>query len=160
MSWISKMKISKPKPLVELMELLASVTPEQWASMPTFKATDEKGRYLHWDKFKRIYTKNTEFSWLLTKMSRQSLMNVISLDGYSFSFCVPDSLQSLLHFIDKNSGGSVGISNLAGMSKTEQNQFLLKSLVMEEAITSAQLEGAVTTRKVAKEMLETERKPR
>lgn len=160
MSWISKMKISKPKPLVELMGLLASVTPEQWASMPTFKATDEKGRYLHWDKFKRIYIKNTEFSWLLTKMSRQSLMNVISLDGYSFSFCVPDSLQSLLHFIDKNSGGSVGISNLAGMSKTEQNQFLLKSLVMEEAITSAQLEGAVTTRKVAKEMLETERKPK
>lgn len=154
------MKVSKPKSLSELMSLFMNMTPEQWTLASNFKATDEKGRYLHWDKFKRVYPKDTELSWLFTKMSRQSLMNNIDIGGQSFSFCVPDSLQALLHFIDKNSGGSVGISSLAGLSKTEQNQFLLKSLVMEEAITSAQLEGAVTTRKVAKEMLETERKPK
>lgn len=36
----------------------------------------------------------------------------------------------------------------------ENNLILVESLMMEEAISSAQLEGATTTRKVAKEMLE------
>nr|WP_197504125.1 Fic family protein [Gallibacterium salpingitidis] len=58
------------------------------------------------------------------------------------------------------SGGNVGTNNFEGLSSTEQQRFLLKSLIMEEAITSAQLEGAATTRKVAKEMLESERKPK
>lgn len=68
-------------------------------------------------------------------------------------------MQALLHFIDKTSGGNIGVNNLTELSQSEQNRFLLKSLIMEEAITSAQLEGAVTTRKVAKEMLEKARKP-
>jgi Fic family protein len=41
----------------------------------------------------------------------------------------------------------------------DKNRFLISS-IMEEAIASSQLEGAVTTREVAKEMLKTERKPR
>ncbi|SMB87535.1 Fic family protein [Pasteurella testudinis DSM 23072] len=154
------MKITKPKPLHELTELLKSTDIEDLIAFSNFNATDEKGRYLHWDKFRRIYTKNTELSWLATKMSRSSLMSRISIGNTKFSFCVPSSLQSLLHYIDKNSGGSVGASNLTGLSKPEQNHFLLKSLIMEEAITSAQLEGAVTIRKAAKEMLETERAPK
>lgn len=40
-----------------------------------------------------------------------------------------------------------------------QSRFLVSSLMMEEAITSAQLEGALTTREVAKKMLEDEREP-
>ncbi|MGV6988697.1 Fic family protein [Testudinibacter sp. P80/BLE/0925] len=154
------MRISKPKPLIELMPFFRSINIEDWLALPKFNATDEKGRYLHWDKFKRIYPKNSELGWLATKMSRNSLMSVIPIGNLTFSFCVPNSLQSLLHYIDKNSGGSVRTNNLTGLSKSEQNHFLLKSLIMEEAITSAQLEGAVTTRKVAKEMLETERTPK
>ncbi|MDD4434515.1 MAG: Fic family protein, partial [Parabacteroides sp.] len=41
-----------------------------------------------------------------------------------------------------------------------QNSFLVSSLIMEESISSAQLEGANTTRRVAKEMLESEREPK
>ena len=84
------MKVSKPKSLSELMPLFVNITPEQWGLASSFKATDEKGRYLHWDKFKRVYPKDAELSWLFTKMSRQSLMNNVDIGGQSFSFCVPD----------------------------------------------------------------------
>ena len=151
------MKVSKPKPLVELLK--TELTPENFPLMNQYKVIDEKGRYLHWDKFKRIYTKNTDFAWLATKLSRNALLNHFSIEQYDFSYAVPTTLQALLHFIDKTAGGNSGANNLTGLSQSEQNRFLLKSLIMEEAITSAQLEGAVTTRKVAKEMLEKARKP-
>ncbi|QPB42677.1 Fic family protein [Rodentibacter haemolyticus] len=152
------MKISKPKPMLQLLEKIQELLKSNLFNQ--FKALDDQGRYLHWDKFKRIHTKNTELAWLATKMSRQSLMNRIKIGDIDFSYCVPTSLQSFLHYIDKNSAGNMGASNLTGVSKPEQQQFLIKSLIMEEAITSAQLEGAVTTRKAAKEMLETARKPK
>lgn len=154
------MKISKPTPLIDLLKILKEIPPEKLISMPKANVTDDKGKYLHWDKFKRKYTKDTELFWLLTKISRKSVMSDVEIGDIRFSFCVPNSLFALLHYIDKKGGGNVGASNLDGLSKPEQNHFLLKSLVMEEAITSAQLEGAATTRKVAKEMLETERKPK
>lgn len=154
------MRVTTPPNITELMPLLRQMTSEQWLSLPRMNATDEKGRYLYWDKFKHIYTKQTEFHWLMTKLSRHTLMNHIAIGDITFNFCVPSSLQALLHYIDKHTGGSVGTQSLAGLSKAEQNQFLLKSLVMEEAITSAQLEGAVTTRKAAKALLNTARAPK
>ncbi|OOF56375.1 cell filamentation protein Fic [Rodentibacter genomosp. 2] len=152
------MKVSKPKSFLTLMQ--ECFTKENWQSTTHFQAIDEKGRYLHWDKFKRIYTEKTELAWVSTKLARLPLMKKLMIGQYEFSYAVPSSLQALLHFVDKSCAGNVGAGNLAGLSKAEQNRFLLKSLIMEEAITSAQLEGAVTTRKVAKEMLESERKPR
>ncbi|MDP8042704.1 Fic family protein [Pasteurella atlantica] len=151
------MKIPNPPKIKALFE---EVEPTQlFGYMEEFKATDERGHYLSWDKFKYTYTKDTKTKWLAVKLNRSSLMNHLLLNDFNFSFCVPDSLQGILHFIDKSTGGNIGTSNLTGFSKGEQNKFLLKSLIIEEAITSAQLEGAVTTRKVAKEMLKTERKP-
>lgn len=159
---LTKMRISKPKQITELLQLFTNheITAEKAILLSQYKAIDDKGRYLHWDKFKRIYTQDTEFAWLATKLSRSSLLNQLKLGNFTFAYAVPNSLQSKLHFIDKNCAGNVGANNLAGLSKNEQSQFLLKSLIMEEAITSAQLEGAATTRKIAKELLETERKPR
>lgn len=125
-----------------------------------FKATDEKGRYLHWDKFRFIYKEHSDIAWFLTKMSRRSLSKDVYLAGTRFSFCVPESLQALLHLIDKASGGNIGSANLDGFSKGEQNVFLIKSLIMEEAITSAQLEGAAVTRKIARDMLRSGRNPK
>ncbi|WKT00130.1 Fic family protein [Gallibacterium salpingitidis] len=151
------MKISKPKPFAELVQ---SIKPEQWQLIGKYKAIDEQGRYLHWDKFKYVYPKNTEAAWLATKINRSSLLTELKIADISFFYAVPTSLQALLHFIDKMSSGNVGTNNFEGLSSTEQQRFLLKSLIMEEAITSAQLEGAATTRKVAKEMLESERKPK
>lgn len=153
------MKVSKPKPFADLMAML-SLEPDKWEIIAKQKPVDEKGRYLHWDKFKRIYTTDSELKWLGTKISRSSLLHHIKIGQFSFSFCTPERLQFLLHYIDKNAGGFVGANNLVGLNHRDQNHFLIKSLIMEEAISSAQLEGAATTRKVAKEMLETARKPK
>lgn len=125
-----------------------------------FKATDEKGRYLHWNKFRFIYKENSDIAWFLTKMNRKTLSKDIHLANEHFSFCVPESLQALLHFIDKTCGGNIGSPNLTGFEKEEQNIFLIKSLIMEEAITSAQLEGAAITRKIARDMLRSGRNPK
>lgn len=152
------MRISKPKQLDELLKL-------QWdkselLSIGKYKATDEKGRYLHWHKLKYKYPDNSEFAWFATKVNRTALLSLLQIGQHFFSYATPKSLLSLLHFIDKTTGGNVGVSSLTGLGKADQSVFLLKSLIMEEAISSAQLEGASTTRKVAKEMLRSERKPR
>jgi len=66
-------------------------------------------------------------------------------------------MQEYLHEFDMNLGGSMQGDGI--IPSQEKDRYLLSSL-MEEAIASSQLEGAVTTRKLAKEMLETNRKPR
>ena len=126
-----------------------------------FSVTDENGTYLHWDKFRRIHTEDTRMKWLAVKESRMKIQKPIDFPfNHQFRFCIPDSLQAQLHLIDKSCGSTIGTSSLGGFARNEQNRFLLKSLIMEEAITSAQLEGAATTRKVAKDMLKSQRKPK
>lgn len=66
-------------------------------------------------------------------------------------------MQKYMHEFDINLGGSIQSDGI--IPSQEKERYLLSSL-MEEAIASSQLEGAVTTRKLAKEMLETNRKPR
>jgi len=68
---------------------------------------------------------------------------------------ITDTMQRQLHFIDREAAGAIkGMEESGG-----QNRFLIRSLI-EEAMTSSQLEGAATTRAVAKEMLATGRQPR
>ena len=66
-------------------------------------------------------------------------------------------MQRQLHELDLNLGGSLHTSELI---PAEEKQRYLVSSLMEEAIASSQLEGAATTRKLAKQMLESNRKPR
>jgi len=127
--------------------------------MEYFKETDDKGRYLYWDKFKWHVPKEHDVkkAWLITKWCRFTKRKYISLldkENEEFHYCNPDSLQAKLYKIAKLSG-----EGMTSNSSIRQ-KFLISSLVMEEAISSAQLEGASTTRRVAKKMLVEERKPR
>ncbi|KLT71995.1 Fic family protein [Neisseria arctica] len=143
-------------PNIDIFDFLAEIK-----DYSEFSVTDEKGRYLHWDKFRRIHTEDTRMKWRVVKESRRKIQKPIGFPfEHQFWFCIPDSLQAQLHLIDKSCGSNIGTSNLSGFGRSEQNRFLLKSLIMEEAITSAQLEGAATTRKVAKDMLKSQRKPK
>jgi Fic family protein len=78
--------------------------------------------------------------------------------GRSFSYCAPDSVQSLLHEVDRNAAGDIQIPELV-TTPQNRDRYIVRSL-MEEAITSSQLEGAATTHKIAKDMLQRKRKPR
>lgn len=128
-----------------------------------FHATDAKGNYLHWDKFKwRVPRAEATDIWYAVKFKRYMQMKPLALlsngEGV-FTYCIPHSVDSKLHRIVKLAGGSV--ASIGGDKAPEvlQSKFLVSSLIMEEAISSAQLEGASTTREVAKKMLEEDRAP-
>lgn len=78
--------------------------------------------------------------------------------GNNFRFSVPDSVTELLHQIDRGGGTFVEIPEQI-KSAEHRDRYIVRSL-MEEAITSSQLEGAVTTREVAKKVLAEGRRPR
>lgn len=124
-----------------------------------YKAEDNKGRYLYWDKFHWRVDKddNPLIAWWATKWSRLTQTKAIPyLDKYGkpFIFCTPDTLQAKLHKITQFSA-----EGLAPVNSIKRN-YLISSLIMEEAISSSQLEGASTTRRVAKDMLVSSRAPK
>ena len=119
-----------------------------------------KGRYLHWDEFKwRVKRGDDEIAaWVATKITRKArakhLQQLQAEKESCFSYSIPDSLHARLHSIDKmmSRGQEIRDGNNFITSSDKQHYFV-KSLMLEEAITSSQLEGASTTREVAKEML-------
>ena len=122
------------------------------------------GSYLHWDKLRFKPTPSglsREEWWLGLKLSRISSAREIPLldkHGKPFRFTVPDFIHEALHKIDQGAGGYVGMPSAVTNPHT-RDRYIVSSL-LEEAITSSQLEGAVTTREVAKEMIRTGRDPR
>jgi Fic family protein len=147
-----------------LSQLMLAITPEAsihlTGFMEKYQATDVRGRYLHWNDFKwRVEKGDDEVTaWIATKIARRSIAKELPLlqaegDRY-FSFCIPESLSIQLDAIDKKIAGGWKFNDGNYEYYTEEDSHLAKNLMLEEAITSAQLEGALTTRKVAKEMLE------
>jgi Fic family protein len=63
-----------------------------------------------------------------------------------------------LHHLDQDAAGEIRAATESA-TPANRNRYLLKS-VIEEAITSSQLEGASTTRKVAAQMLRSGREPK
>lgn len=114
--------------------------------------------YLYWDKIKyKTKSIDPEEFWNAVKLSRSLNKQNISFGIYSFNFNVTDYILRHLHHFDLNIGGNLG-SNI-GITDTDKKKFLINS-IMEEAISSSQMEGANTTRKAAKEMIQNERKPK
>ncbi len=126
--------------------------------------TDSKGRYVHWEKLKHLAPAeglSSEEYWFAIKTARQKIYKQLPFKdkaGESFFFCVPDALQKELHWLDQNAAGSTTMNQPITNSHT-RDTYLVSSL-MEESISSSQLEGASTTKNVAKEMLRQGRKPK
>ena len=123
-----------------------------------YREVDSKGRYLYWDKFKYRVEEGDDpkIAWWATKWARFSNakhINYRDKNDTLFTFCVPDALQAKLHKISTLSAQGIVPNN------SIKRNYLISSLLMEEAISSSQLEGASTTRRVAKEMLSSDRKP-
>ena len=120
-----------------------------------FKNVDEN--YYYWDKVKYNSPKGIDPKdfWAAIKLSRMS--SVVSFGKYIFKYKINDFMQKYLHDFDMNFGGTLSSDNL--ISGKTKHYYLLSS-IMEEAIASSQMEGASTTRKVAKEMLRKQKKPK
>ena len=66
------------------------------------------------------------------------------LKGNPFRYSVPDLVTDLLHQIDRGGGTFVELPEQV-VNPEHRDRYVVRSLI-EEAITSSQLEGAVTTR--------------
>ena len=114
--------------------------------------------YYYWDKVKYMAPSGIlpEVLWQAVKFRRR--LNVINLKfgKLQFHFMITSKMQQLLHEFDMNFGGSLGSG---GIIPEKDHKVYLLSSIMEEAIASSQMEGASTTRKVAKEMLRKNAKP-
>jgi len=122
------------------------------------------GVYEHWDHLRHLTppkSLGSETWWLTIKWARRPLYRDLPLRDkaqHPIKVAVTDCMLRMLHFIDREAAGSIKGLDRAGSSE-ESQRYLMRSLV-EEAMTSSQLEGASTTRQVAKEMLKTGRRPR
>lgn len=122
------------------------------------------GRYRHWDKLRHLAPPDGlthEQWWLSIKLARGALSQAMPLRdvrGRPFTFAMPDVAQRMAHGIDRNASGS--IETLEPLPAGRDRIHYLQRTLDEEAITSSQLEGAATTRKVARRMLRERRAPR
>ena len=120
--------------------------------------------YLHWDEFiyrERPKGTKKEDLWTLIRLERSlnsRRINVGSGEKFRFSYNATDLIQEKLHEMDVNLGGSLETKN-ERIPPDDREKYLINS-IMEEAIASSRLEGAATTRKVAKDMLKSNRKPK
>lgn len=109
--------------------------------------------YYYWDKVK--YLEMPEGIqpvevWSFAKFRRLQSPYKIKFGQYKFGWFLPTKIQQSLHLFDLHIGGSLETRSL--IPANDKNRYLISS-IMEEAIASSQIEGAVTTRKHAKEML-------
>ena len=159
------MKIPEKAPkLGETFKGKDSITPDLISKTRdlVIKANKE---YMYWDDFKYQPIPEgvtPEKAWVMVKMSRtfSQIRHIPLADskGNRFDYWQPDCVLREIHYIDQQAGGAILVDDKS-VHAEEKSRYMIRSLA-EEAISSSQLEGAVTTRVVAKEMLRTGRKPR
>ncbi|WP_304066439.1 Fic family protein [Pedobacter glucosidilyticus] len=114
--------------------------------------------YFYWDIIKYKAKDCTPIElWSAIKLYRFLRRKELEFHSFKFHYVITDYIQKSLHQFDMHIGGTLG-SNI-GIAETDKTKFMMSS-IMEEAISSSQMEGANTTRKKAKEMIQQEKKPK
>ena len=137
--------------------------PETLRKLLDVGTVDAKGRYLHWEEVRHRTPPEgltVEQWWAGLWVSRRAsavLLPLADTTGKPFRFSNVGPIQAAAHRIDLLLGDHILIDQRRAGEGLGGHR--VASLI-EEAITSSQLEGAATTRPVAKEMLRTGRKPR
>ncbi|WP_394940659.1 Fic family protein [Psychromicrobium sp. YIM B11713] len=156
------MKLPMPAPEVEtiLMEILER---DQREYLKIFTTNVEDDRYLHWDQL-RYRTPPNDWGhrewWAALKLARgrqQRFLKLTDKEKSPFWFNMTDRILRTSEEIARRASGHIGSAEEV-IGAQGRDQYIVKSLI-EEAITSSQLEGAVTSRRVATEMLESGRPP-
>ncbi|CAN5702564.1 Fic family protein [soil metagenome] len=124
----------------------------------------QRGQYRHWDEIR--YREPPEGMsheewWYAIRYARRRESHELPLTdeyGHPFTYMMPDKAWERVHKIDQRLGGRITLGEEVTKPST-RNRYLVNSLI-EESITSSQLEGANTSGQVAKEMIKTGRLPR
>lgn len=115
------------------------------------------GRYLHWEQVRRRPPPDgltTDEWWAGLSFNRQVIARsspILNTDGESFRYSLVDPVLEYLHNLDLRATGRLA-APAATLNPTTRDRYRVRGII-EEAISSSQLEGAVTTRARAKEML-------
>ncbi len=150
----------KPKSIKELQSALGGLR-RMSEIMVAAESLTANTSYWHWDEVRRRPAPagfTHDEWWLALKLGRRwnrRPLPLLDKTGMPFTFTIPDVVQEQLHEIDRGTGALISDTEPITNPQT-RDRYLVRSLV-EEAITSSQLEGAVTTRAIAKEMLNTGR---
>ena len=141
----------------ELMKALVGLhsLPEQMKQL----VQSVNDHYEYWDKakYKALPSGFTpEDLWRFVVADRRTKI-VQVWPKYHVHFSLTGMMQQQCHQYDMNFGGSWGAGSLI---QDEHRERYLVSSLMEEAISSSQMEGAATTRRVAKDMLRRHATPR
>ena len=169
------MRIPKTPP--DIADLFKTVGRDQRKLLEVIQSVSSGtgGDYYHWDdllyRTPPIGLTHEEW-WLGLKMARISAANMLPsmLDKKesAFSFNLTDPIPERLHEIDLIAGGrgetpsmagSRGESPPQGTTSEIRDQDLIGAQI-EEAITSSQLESATATKRVARQLIRSGRKPR
>lgn len=158
--------MKQPAPPPDLLEFLRRLAekrgPERVVEL--IGARPVVDDYAPWDKVryrKPPHGLTVEEWWAILRMRRDTMARQVPLSdvsGREFCYALPDEVLRLCDEIGSRASGSIAAPEPVTNPDT-RDRYLVSSL-FEEAITSSQLEGAATTRQVAKEMLRTERAPR
>lgn len=159
------MKIpQKPPAYTELLkELPRLMAKKQAVFQELLVGSAFPAKYLHWDNLRHLTPPDglTHSEWWLglkiqRKLNQQSIP-LIDTAGRAFQYVITDPIPERLHAIDLGAGGVIRMPDEITNPET-RDQYYVSSLI-EEAITSSQLEGARTTRLAAKAMIRAGRKP-
>jgi Fic family protein len=122
--------------------------------------------YAHWEDFRYRFTAPAGFTdqsvWQILRLGRAGNARTIPLaapDGTGFSYGMPDRVLRDLEFIEHYGGAQLEVLDPSSPTSADKDRYLINSL-MEEAITSSQLEGAAITLQQGKELLRAGHKPR
>jgi len=151
------MKMPRTPPAWEESAFELFRQPDFRAHMATISAV-YPDRYFHWDEVRCRPVPSSfpprEHWWAYLKLKRMSQSREVPLQdkkGNSFRYCLVDPIPELLHELDQSCSGHFQLPGQVQQAEGRERYTI--SSFMEEAIRSSQIEGAVETRKIAKEML-------
>ena len=135
---------------------------QEWMSFVR-KANAE---YYHWEDLRHralpleITPPQAWHAISLQRTANRKPLPLMDSAGHAFSYWLPDRAQHVIHLVDRQGGGVAAMPDDALSVYDEMRERVLIDSLMEEAIATSQIEGAVTTRKVAKELLRSGRRPK
>ena len=144
--------------------LLGALSLDEWARILQHSTPLPAGKYLHWDELRHRQPPeglSLEQWWLSVFMARGAILQSLPFTDKNdnpFRLATPEPVLVHLHHIDRDAAGQIKTPESSSIHENRE-RYLLHSLI-EESITSSQLEGASTTRKVAEAMLREKRQPR
>jgi len=121
------------------------------------------GKYRHWEDLRHIAPPGgltKEEYWAAVKLARRQGRRDLSLmdpSGKPFSFISTDHVWEMLHKIDQGASGENRV--LEPITNPSTRDRYLQSSLIQEALTSSQIEGAVATREQAKALIRGNRQP-